>query len=131
MCNNMHTNFKDSATYKSCVANASIVAKRGNQMLIYTKINGTKFTRMGVKEMLLTLGWKEGNPLYFIQYGEGYYILKSKKAFSHAGGNHYNLNEDKIYGFVGKDLAESFRDESFCKFIEGYSTNDGESYLEI
>jgi hypothetical protein len=127
----MQPNFKESALYRSCVAGTSIIAKRGNMMDTYTKINGSKFTRLGVEEMLLKLGWKKGNPLYFVQYGEGYFILKSKKIFSHTKGNRYFLNEDKIFGFIGRDLAESFQKEPFCKFFSGFSTDNGDDYLMI
>ena len=126
----MQTNFKDSATYKSCIASASIVAKYGNLKRTYTKIDGNKFTRRSVEAVLMTLGWKEGKPLYFVQYGEGYYILKSKKFFYKEGGR-YHLIDDKIYGFIGKDLADSFRGEPFCKFFDGFSTNNGDNYLVL
>ena len=126
----MKKNFKDSATYKSCVASESIVAKHGKLMRTYTKIDGKKFTRRAVEGMLLTLGWKEGDPLYFIQYGDGYYILKTEKFLAYQKRNHYYLDEDQIYGFIGRDLAETFQNEPFCKFFNGFSTNK-DDYLVI
>ena len=117
--------FKKSPIYKSCVAGTAIVGKRGNQMCTYTKKDGSKFNREMVEGMLITHGWKMYDPLYFVQYGQGYYILKSQRVFSRAKGSHCYLNEKEILGFIGRDLAESFRNEPFCKFFDGLTTTEG------